>query len=198
MNSPFKNFEMVMGPLKSSGPVPIAVATLKKKKIPDPLIEHWLNVGWGGCSDGFFWLTDPDQFSSLFGNGSLILPNVNQDDPPVVFARTGIGDLFLWLDSNVYYLNTYWNYLAKITPSITVFLEQTLCDENFRVQVLREKIFRAAQPRLGIPHIDECYAYVPHPAIGGDGSSDSLNRDKMYEYLVIVGCSCGPIRPYRG
>jgi hypothetical protein len=193
-DSPFTIFENTLGPIQKCTLVQSNQIS-EYDALPSQLRMHWKMFGWGSYAEDFIWIVDPAQFAESLEDW-LVFPDYTPDTPPIIFARTALADLFLWLDGNVYYINTYYNYLAKISPDIVTFFNETLCDKAFRQSVLREDSYLSALHRLGAPNANECYTYVPHPAIGGDGSSASLQRHKMFEYLCIVRSFCGPIHPY--
>jgi hypothetical protein len=196
LSSPFATFDKMMGPPQACQPAERQIIEAYRPILPAVLITYWEVRGWCSYGDSFLWFTDPRQFDPAL-EGWLVFTDEPPSIPPIIFARTGLADLFIWLDNNVYYVNTYGNYLAKMGPDITSIFDGTLCEPAFRDQVLREATYRHALPRLGQPSVEECYTYVPHPAIGGDGSPSSLTKARMDNWLVVVAITCGPLRAYR-
>jgi hypothetical protein len=177
--SQFPAFTAKNGPAANCQP---AVAeTLRKytKKLPPQMIEFWKESGWCSYANGLIWIVNPEDFADLIEDWDV-------PKGSIVFGRTAFGDLFLWSEKQVQYLFVHQSSVGEMTDDIETFMDMMLCNSSYKGDGLMGKQFQKIVRRLGPPAIDECYAFVPALALGGDGDTNTVERVKLREHLGIL------------
>ncbi len=176
----FPDFMEAYGPPTQDQPVPPEAIECYRGRLPDDLLVFWQEVGWCAFGDGLLWLVDPEQLAdpleAWLGHREAL-----------AFMRTAFGDMLLWHQGFVQYLDVvYARLLPPLTGRIDIFFEVTLCDASYWNNALNRPTYCQALPRLGIPARDEVYAYVPALALGGPASASALQKVKLREYLSFL------------
>lgn len=147
--------------------------------LPDVILQHWKSAGRCGYAEGAFWFVNPDSYASA-------VSRLDRLKNPVVFGRTAFADLFLWSEGQMYYFTPEDQTYSKSGPYLETYFNVMLCEKTTRASLWRMRTFKSALKRLGPLGEDECYGYVPLPALGGSGKSDTLKKVKILPYLEIV------------
>lgn len=177
----FESFEEECGPAAPYARVSQEAVDRYRDTLPAALLEYWQARGWCSYLDGFLWLVNPDDF--IESVQAWVEPGTG---PAIVFARTAFADLFVWYEGNVHFLNVHRDRMDDITDDIEIFFDGILPDQEYLDKGLMADLFRKAQPKLGTPGPDECYAFVPALALGGREDVKSLQRVKLQEQLALL------------
>jgi len=137
-------------------------------------------VGWCAFGGGLLWLVDPEQLADP-------LEEWLGHREALAFMRTAFGDMFLWHEARVQYLDIlYGRLFPPLTGRVDIFFEVTLCDDSYWNNALYRPTYRKALQRLGLPACDELYAYVPALALGGSTDAAALQKVKLREHLSFL------------
>ena len=147
--------------------------------LPDALIKQWRETGWCNVGDGFIWLVDPDPFHP-------ILRYWIEEEDAFVFARTGFGNLFVYRNKSIGFLNVHFGQFTTFPVDFITLFNQVMIDPEFINDVLDKKLFDVARQKLGTLESDECYSFNPALALGGDKQEKHLIKVKMLPQLLIL------------
>jgi hypothetical protein len=147
--------------------------------VPPALAGVWRQAGLRMWLDGFLWLTDPAEFTS-------VVAKLGQDEDGLVFARTGLGDLLLQQLDKVYLANMRVGSVDPIESDPLNVLNFYFTDADFRDRILGHALYREARQRLPRPNHHECYGFVAAQRLGGPGTAESLSVVEMIPYLEIL------------
>lgn len=150
----------------------------------DDIISYlWGKFGLSTYRNGLFWFVNPDEYNSL----AKKFPNVSNN--AIVFARTGLGNLFLIDDGitgkNINYLNTHNGQLNLVSRGFADFIEFMISSESVWKTDCYGKIeLKATKKQTLLP--DECLTFVPALALGGDEKIANLQKVKIKENLELL------------
>jgi len=150
-----------------------------RNRLPQALLKEWQVSGFGGFSNGFIWITNPEEMQFAVVEWEL-------DAAWLIFGRTAFGDLFIWDGENVRGLFVHYGTVEWFTDDLPMFFDYSLCDDAFLDEVLRFSKFREAFARLGPVDHSEMYGYVPALVLGGDESIENLKKVKLREHLLLL------------
>ena len=180
--SPFEHFAEFNGPAIGCAKASDTALNTYTGRLPEALIEHWLESGWCGYARGLIWIVNPLDYETVAGrwlDASVV-------HSPVIFGRTAFADLFVWSDQGVSVLNVHYKRLTVMADDIEGFFEYGLCRRKYLKHGLLGDLFTTALPVLGPPNSDECYAFVPALALGGPGTVESLRKVKALQHLDLL------------
>lgn len=149
--------------------------------LPELLLDDWDQFGFRRFADGLFWWTDPVYMSPVL---------VDWPDIPgrfVPFARSAWGNLFLWGDGGLHFLDVHHGELISTSVDLELALNHWLPDEETQEEILSRAEFTLVKARIGPPEWDEMYGYEPALALGGSGDLSTVRRYKIREHLSILG-----------
>ena len=150
-----------------------------RNRLPEVLLEEWQISGFAGFSNGFIWLTNPEEMQFAVVEWGL-------DTAWLIFGRTAFGDLLVWDGENVRCVFVHYGTVEWLADSLQMLFDFQLCDDPFLDEVLRSPKFSEALERLGAVAQDEMYTYVPALVLGGDESVEQLKKVKMREQLLLL------------
>src|SRR5512145_1418682 len=177
----FNRFQQINGPAIGCSMANKEVIDSYQQKLPDSLLEFWKESGWCGYAEGLIWLVNPDEFKDILADWlDPLTPSA------IVFARTAFGDMLVWDKGHVCLLDVLHYRVSELTSNLEVLFESALCRQEFRAKNLRGDIYKQALPRLGPVDHNECYMFVPALVLGGPGTPESLEKDKLREHLAIL------------
>ncbi len=143
----------------------------------------WKNLGLSTYKNGLFWFVNPDEYSTV----ARKFPNVSNN--AIVFARTGLGNLFLLDDGitgkNINFLNVHNGQLNLVSRGFADFIEFMIPSESVWKTDCYGKIeLKATKENNLLP--DECLTFVPALALGGDEKLSNLQKVKIKENLAFL------------
>ena len=180
VNLPFASFHAAYPPDAPRLLFDAAVHADAARRVQPLLVAEWQAVGFGGYGGGFLWTPDParpcfdpDDWAALDGSGIEIL-------------RSAFGDLFVWQNNQVLWLNVLDGKAVALTPKIELLFEFALLSKAFRADTLQERLFKTARKLHGKLEPDECYGFAPLPALGGAMTAQYVVKVKLREYVALV------------
>jgi hypothetical protein len=150
----------------------------------DVITSLWKKYGFQSFKDNRFWTINPERFSYL----AKKFPNVSQD--ALAFARTGLGNLFIYekleIGDTISYLNVHSGQSTVASTSFEVFFEfDIVLDEYWKEDIRAKKEFFAKKKRTKLEH-DQCLAYIPALVLGGNESTKNLKVVNIFEHLEML------------
>jgi len=190
------------GPPQGDGPISRAEAERYRGRVPDALIEFWLDHGRGSWHNGLSWLCDPEPLmpvmETLFKDDPEIRP-----DELVPYLRDAFGDIIAWhprlklvsIDPNLAEVSN-----TDITVQVIDGKRPFDDDRAVASPVYREvargqgwvnavdgtPVFDAVLARLGPIREDQVYVMTLHFLLGGDGVAEDFSIGGLVEYLGFL------------
>ncbi|TWP29922.1 DUF1851 domain-containing protein [Apibacter muscae] len=160
-----------------------------KDKLPNKLINIWINFGIGSFIKGYIKVINPDKHLDLLKE-VYQSPNSNEYIPIFI---TGMGDFIVWENNFTVLVNCKKGYSKVIESGFEYFVED-LNDESFLIEELDNKNFKEALQKLGDLDYDECFGYVPLLGLGGSEKVENLQKVKIKEHISLIGQMMGKIK----
>ncbi|MBO9551113.1 GAD-like domain-containing protein [Pseudomonas sp.] len=180
--------------------VPTSTLERYKGKLPDKLLQYWMEHGWCGYGDGIFWTVNPQEYEGVIASLIAGTPLENKDKYHII-ARGAFGDLYLLGEKTGFSVKI----LAHISRYRGSNYELTATDMDREVQsffLSKEKasvdfddMFESAKKKLGVLKHDEMYGFVPALTFGGPCELSHLEKVKTMEHLMLLSQIC-PLTPY--
>ena len=150
----------------------------------DILNEIWSRSGFCTYKNGLFSFVNPDEYTGIAKKYSCVLPT------SIVFAKTGIGCLFLWdkakFGESIIYLNIHKNEISIVSTCFSIFLGINTGSENWWKRECYGKVELKAVEKHGPIPYDECLTFVPALALGGSESVAKMKKVKIKENLELL------------
>jgi hypothetical protein len=165
-------------------------ADLESRYKPNETLKLiWEQLGFGIFMNGYLRIVNPADYQSLYEES---FSGVKETD--YVIATTAFGDLLTWVDGDLIELLDFRNERVEIINGDNVerFFERRLLDDSFINTALKAELYNAAVARLGVPGFDECFAFEPLLAAGGEEQVENLSIVKLAEHIAIVTQFIGP------
>ena len=199
---PFREVVDKYGPPVGDGPIGAAEAERYRGRVPDALVDFWLEYGRGSWRDGLFWLCDPEPLMP-------IIRELFRNDPEfdselmVPYFRDAFGDISAW-HPKMKLVSISMNLGEVGTTDITVQVidGQRPFDDNMAVAspvagalfhddgwedaVEGTPVFDAVLARLGPIDADQVYVMTPHFLLGGSGVAEDFSIGGLVEYLGFL------------
>jgi hypothetical protein len=135
--SVFPDFLETHGPPAQAQPVPPEAIKRYQGWLPDDLLAFWQEVGWCTFAHGLLWLVDPEQLADPLAEW------LGHRDA-LAFMRTAFGDMLLWHEGHVRYLDILYARLFRpLTDQIDLFFDYTLRRDRYLDKVLDRPTYRA-------------------------------------------------------
>lgn len=180
--------------------VPASSIERYRGKLPNQLLEYWVEHGWCGYGHGIFWIVNPQEYEGVVASWIEGTELENRDTYHVI-ARGAFGDLYLWGEKTGFSL--------KIT---SVFSRCVIHDSKPPAEQLDRKLqdfivsrkvesnnleglFDRARKKLGTLRQDEMYGFVPALMLGGEATLDHLEKLKAVEHLILLS-QLSELEPY--
>ncbi|HGA2320536.1 TPA: GAD-like domain-containing protein [Pseudomonas putida] len=200
MDEAFSVFIEEVGEPTHRQEVPASTIERYKGKLPDKLLQYWMEHGWCGYGDGMFWTVNPQEYEGVVAS-MLDSANLQTYDRFHLIARGAFGDLYLFGEKTGFSL--------KIAPHIGRYIgrksKATASDMDRLVQNFFacrdldsndfDDMFEPAKKNLGTLSPDEMYGFVPALVFGGSIRLDNIQKLKAIEHLVLLSQLC-TIEPY--
>ncbi len=150
----------------------------------DLIPEIWKKHGLCSYKGGLFSFINPDEFNGV----ARSFPDVS--DQAIVFAKTATGCLFLWEQFSfgrcITFLNVHHQTNEVIANDFDMLLEWNLCATSFWEEDCYGEIELEVIEKYGPLAYDECFAFVPALALGGDESLANMQKVKVKEHLEML------------
>ena len=191
MDEYFAFFLKKFGPAIERREVPISSIERYKGKLPEQLLDYWVEQGWSGYANGLFWTVNPQDYENLLGQWFAETKFSEQDNCHVI-ARSAFGKLYVWGERN--------GFSITITSSMARYVER---ESKFKGEALDmgvrvffssrspegkgfDDLFLSALKALGPLKFDEMYGFVPALALGGPMELKNLQKVKVIEHLEFL------------
>jgi hypothetical protein len=175
----FDHFEEVHGPALDVRPFSEEGLGSRRAILPQELVTLWEESGWGSYASGFLRMVEPPFYEDVLDDW------LGASEQRATFLSTALGHVFVWAGGATHLLDPLQGRVSKLTDDIEILLDTVLC-EDVVLEGLKEDLYKGALPRLGRPRHDECYGFVPAPALGGPLKAENLQRVDAREYLAIL------------
>ncbi len=163
-----------------------------KSSIPEKLIKLWEEDGFSVYKDGLFKTVNPDDFEYVVEEWKSIQELFTLNFTSVhIIGYTSFGNLIIWVykeneDSYLAMLDILHNkYEILVDDDFDFFWDVLLNDTGFLKKFFDVELFQQVMQKCGIVEKDECYGFVPLPALGGTKDVKLAEKVKLKEYLTI-------------
>ncbi|MBB2838886.1 UNVERIFIED_ORG: hypothetical protein GGE64_002631 [Rhizobium etli] len=190
------------GPIKDGIAVSALQAERYRGKLPDAMVDFWIEHGRGQWRDGLYWICDPEPIMP-------VLHTLSAGDPEfdagrmVPFLRDAFGEVSIWHPTfKVITLNvnsgtvTTTDITTKVIEGMPPFdddmavasaVDASVFDINGWVDSTTGKpVFDAVRRRLGPIDASQVYTMVPHFRLGGAGAAKDFSIGGFIEYLGVL------------
>jgi len=171
-----------------------------KGKLPDRLLEYWVEYGFCSFMDGLFFMVNPQEYQGVMETW-LEGRGIMEEDSYHVIARTGFGDLLLWGEKT--------GSKYTIEPKDGVIFQESGDEKQifkgeardamegfFCVQAPNridledvdtdKLIFSQAVKQFGALAPDEMFAFVPAIFAGGEQTIVTVDKVNLFVQLEIL------------
>jgi len=161
-----------------------------KDILPEELIALWEKYGFFQIDNGLLWFVNPNDYKEVIEEWKNVNEMLTFDDSEYsVIARTAFGCLLIWVgdgdNSYLARLNIITNEWSAPATNMDFFFNVLLLDWTYKEDDLDEILFKECYENLGLLAPDECYGFVPLPALGGAKDVKFAEKVKLNEYLSI-------------
>jgi len=184
----FEKFETTYGGIKHPQEILSENLNSIKQYLPEDLFV-FLKKGKGSYMDGFLWIVNPIEYKDIVDEVYLPLRN-----PSICFARDAFGNLYLWEDSSIIYVDINHSKQEVVGRKTSVFFDLKMTDKGFLEKRLQYNNFLEAKKILGELQSDECFGYEPLLGLGGVEKIRNLKKVKIREYISITAQALGKIQ----
>ncbi|MBB4292693.1 hypothetical protein GGE16_004772 [Rhizobium leguminosarum] len=190
------------GPLKDGMAVAASQAEGCRGKLPDAMVDFWIELGRGQWRDGLFWICDPEPIMPVLH--ALFAGDPEFDVARMVpFMRDAFGEVSVWhpkfklitLKMNLGTVTTTditTHVIEGVPPfdddmAVAAAVDASVFDGRGWVDATTGKpVFDAVRRRLGPISADQVYTMVPHFRLGGDGAAQDFSIGGFVEYLGVL------------
>lgn len=180
--------------------VPISSIERYRGKLPNQLLEYWVEHGWCGYGDGILWIVNPQEYEGVVASWLEGTKFADFDNYHLI-ARSAFGDLYLWGEQTGASLKLT-SILSRYTTHTSIFTGEQM-DKGLRNFLLSRDVdtnnygdlFKPAKKKLGNLRHDEMYGFVPAFMLGGPDTLDHLEKVKAVEHLTILS-QITELQPY--
>lgn len=200
MDEAFSVFIEEVGEPMHSQEVPASTIDHYRGKLPDKLLQYWIEHGWCGYGDGMFWTVNPQEYEGVVAS-ILESANLEKHDRFHLIARGAFGDLYLFGEETGFSLKiaTHIGRYVGRTHELTAIDMDRQVQNFFACRDLDsndfDEMFEPAKKNLGILGPDEMYGFVPALVFGGPIRFENLEKLKAIEHLVLLSQLCS-VEPY--
>lgn len=191
MDKVFSKFLERFGRPVNRQEVPLSSIERYRGKLPNLLLEYWVEHGWCGYGDGIFWLVNPQDYDGVVASW-IEGTKIGKRDTYHLIARSAFGDLYLWGEKTGFSLkitsiisrciiHNFVPTAEQMDRKLQDFLLSTDVESNDY-----DNLFRSAKSKLGTLKSDEMYGFVPALMLGGPDTLDHLEKLKAVEHLTLL------------
>lgn len=170
----------------STAPVGVRLDALPPD-FPRPVLELWRLHGFGTYDNGLIWTHPPPDFDGVIeewtGLGSK---------ESALIARFSFGDFAMWARGRVFFVSVHTGHVQEV-PGIDFLFDEMFCDDEFLDNFAGRPLHKQCTRSLGAILADECFAFVPALALGGNKSADTVRKALLLEHLALLAQINGPV-----
>jgi hypothetical protein len=153
-----------------------------------PEIQQIFSIyGTSSFDRGFLWIIDPVSrkedyqlwFDHFFKKEGYINP-----ETAFPFMRTAFGDVFFFEENEFGFISI----IAEVSNHLSIngYLNRTLVEKDSLKDTYLYDLFQVALQKFGELESDECYAFLPPLALGGEIDEAHLQKVKLREHLAFL------------
>jgi len=150
----------------------------------DIVVSIWENHGLSSYKNGLFSIVNPIDYQDIIRK----FPNASNS--AIVFAKSCVGGLFVFerlnIGDSILYYNVHYGNRKVISTSFEIFFEWEIGADNFWKEECYGKIELKVNQKLDAPAYDECYAFFPALALGGNENISNMEKVKVIEHLNFL------------
>ncbi|MFQ6571948.1 GAD-like domain-containing protein [Pseudomonas sp. UM16] len=169
-------------------------------KLPNQLLEYWVEHGWCGYGEGIFWLVNPQEYEGVVASW-LEGTALEKRDTYHLIARSAFGDLYFWGEKTGASLDIT-SHLSRYATHTSIFTGNQV-DKGISSFLLSMEVdtndygdlFGPAKKKLGTLRHDEMYGFVPALMFGGPDTLEHLEKVKAVEHLILLS-QITELQPY--
>ena len=153
---------------------------------PAFLTDMWKKTGLVHFADGFWSLVNPDEYQEYL---SWFFPEVDQSF--LVFMRTAFGGMFYRkLDSSekvdLFYFCPLVRREVRLGKRFEDIFNSWLTSDFLFAPLMYYHVYNEARKILPSPTIEECYAFVPALAFGGEPLAENVKVQDLKIHLQLL------------
>lgn len=150
--------------------------------VPADMLEALHGHKVTGYNNGFVTLVNPADYHDLLALWGL------EPDQCFPFLKFAFGQLIFFYDTKFRIMDPVINVVEIIgdDDDFNYIMNDLVIDEGMLVDNLLMDLYQQTVEKLGAPGLDECYAFVPALALGGDKDVNNIQRVKYKEQLIIL------------
>jgi hypothetical protein len=157
------------------------------EKTSEIIKDVLLKYGFSSFKNGFLWILDPLQMKEYYQLWFENLANreefINSQET-FPFMRTAFGGVFYFYGEELGYISVITNNSNNLTMGY--YFNRTLVDDDHLRNIYFHDLFKIALERFGELESDECYAFLPPLALGGEIDEAHLQKVKLREHLALL------------
>lgn len=150
--------------------------------LPEDLTAILNQAGGNTYANGFFRFVAPQSMRPY-----LALFNLHAEEC-YPFLKCAFGHLLFYQNEQYKVLDPVFNDVDVLggKDELDFVLDIALCDRPALESTFMIDIYEQAYPSLGVPEIDEIYAFVPALGLGGNRSAENVKKSKMMVEMTIL------------
>lgn len=135
-----------------------------------------------GYNSGFVTLVNPADYNDVLELWNL------RPEQCFPFLKFAFGQLIFFHDTKFRIMDPVINVVEIIgdDDDFNYIMNDLVVDEGMLIDNLLMDLYQQTVDKLGAPDLDECYAFVPALAMGGDKDINNIQRVKYKEQLIIL------------
>lgn len=147
-----------------------------------PNIMKQIEAGTETILDGYIRFLNPN-----VPNESLsVLRNSNVFSGDIPFATTAFGDIFTWTEDGYIRFYKLVDGISTIIMFGDKFFFQNVEDADFQSEYFDINLYYQAKSKYGPLSQNQCYTFVPIPALGGAKKLESIQTGDLSAYLLLL------------
>lgn len=155
------------------------IIDLYKDKLPKEIIDLW-KYGFGNYGYGIIKVIDPSKYIVY------LKLKIGIDSDAIPFLIDAFGNIFYYLDNNVYVFNTEFNFIDVCASSFDDFMNNRIVSDEFISMFLKKDVFNDLLTRNKIISNDEIYIYNPPLFIGGPQITSNIIIKNVFKYYDFI------------
>lgn len=150
--------------------------------IPAELVSMLLHQNGNSYAAGFFKFISPDSFRHYFAMWNLNLVHC------IPFIKCAFGHLVFYHEDQYKALNPVHNCIDFLgdKSELDFVMDILLCDRQSLENSFFIDLYEQVSERLGVPQLDEMYAFVPAIGLGGGRNASHVQKVRMDEQMLIL------------
>jgi hypothetical protein len=150
--------------------------------IPDDLAEMLVQTDGNSYAGGFFKFIVPDAFRHYVAMWNL--------DPAecIPFLKCAFGHVIFYHQEQYKTLNPVYNCIDVLGEGneLDFVMDVMLCDRQGLEHSFCIDLYEQLSETLGVPNLDEMYAFIPAIGLGGSRSAEHVHKVNMNKEMTIL------------